>query len=283
MTADGESEFDPWPAVAIHVEWGIPGALLAARRGDLVVVVDVLSFSTSVIEVVARGGTAFCYSPEAIDDAGGRSAVASRHDATLLVRRRNVGPGEFSLSPASLQAVAPDQRLVMTSLNGGRCLDAASDAPWAAVGCLTNRTAVARRVAELLADGAATRCTIVPCGETWAGPFMAAQVGELPGVAHGHVRPSIEDHLGAGAIVAAFGADLRRSVEAQAAAVVFERCRDDLASALADGLSGRELRHRGFDDDVAIAAQLDAHGVVAERSGDRDAARCFSSDRSGRA
>ena len=269
MTTDGESDFDPWPAdVAEHVEWGIPGALFAARRGDLVLIVDVLSFSTAVAEVIARGSVAFCYSPEALDAAGGRTAVAHRHDAAMLARRRNVGPGEFSLSPASLDAVPRGQRLAMTSLNGGRCVGAAADAPWVATGWLANRSAVAPRSTTFPADGHAARCTIVPYGETCAGPFMAEQVGELPAANRGFVRPSIEDHLGAGAVVDALSTDVRRSVEAEAAAAVFERHRDRLESTLAGGASGCELVHRGFGDDVSVAARLDAHRVVAQRSVD---------------
>ena len=102
---------------------------MAARRGDLVVIVDVLSFSTAVSEVVERGGVAFCYSPEEIDEAGGREAVGRRHDATVLSKQRDAGAGQVSLSPASLRSITAGDRVVMTSLNGGRCLAAAATAP----------------------------------------------------------------------------------------------------------------------------------------------------------
>ena len=89
VTDSDDVSFDPWPSTAqVHVEWGAPGALLAARRGDLVVVVDVLSFSTSVVEVAARDGVAFCYSPEELDDAGGRERVGRAHDAIVLSKHR---------------------------------------------------------------------------------------------------------------------------------------------------------------------------------------------------
>lgn len=266
VTDSADVSFDPWPSTAqVHVEWGAPGALLSARRGDLVVVVDVLSFSTSVVEVAARDGVAFCYSPEELDDAGGRERVGRAHDAIVLSKQRRVGAGEVSLSPASLQSIPLGQRVVMTSLNGGRCAASAARAPWVGIGCLTNRTAVARRIEELLADGTATRCTVVPCAEVWSGPFMASQVGDLTGAAAMLVRPSIEDLLGAGAIVAALDASVSRSVEATTASSVFESHAGQLASAVNDCVSGRELRERGYDTDVEIAAQLDAHAVVPER------------------
>lgn len=265
----GGVSFDPWPSqVGVHVEWGVPGALLAARRGDLVVVVDVLSFSTSVVEVVARDGVAFCYSPEELDEAGGREQVGRVHDAVVLSKQRSVAEGEVSLSPASLQSIPIGERVVMTSLNGGRCASAAAKAPWVAVGSLTNRTAVARRIEALLTEGTATRCTVVPCAEVWSGPFMASQVGDLSGVAANPLRPSVEDLMGAGSIVAALDSSVLRSVEATMASVVFESHAGRLASALQECVSGRELRERGFEADVEIAARIDAHAVVPERAFD---------------
>jgi hypothetical protein len=33
VTDSEDPSFDPWPSTAlVHVEWGVPGALLAARR-----------------------------------------------------------------------------------------------------------------------------------------------------------------------------------------------------------------------------------------------------------
>jgi phosphosulfolactate phosphohydrolase-like enzyme len=81
---------------------------------------------------------------------------------------------------------------------------------------------------------------------------MASQVGELGGAAGLLVRPSFEDLLGAGAVVAALDASVSRSVEATAAAV-FESHAGALDSALRDCVSGRELCERDFDSDVDIA------------------------------
>lgn len=272
--------FDPWPLNAqVHIEWGIPAALLAARRGDLVVVVDVLSFSTSVVEVIERDGVAFCYSPEALDQAGGREVVGVLHDAAVLSKQRRVDPGEVSLSPASLQSMPLGQRVVMTSLNGGRCVDAADQAPWVGIGCLTNRTAIAQRVEALLARGVAGRCTIVACAEAWSAPFMASQLGDLAGSVVTLARPSFEDLLGAGAIVAALGTAVQRSVEASMAESVFESHAGRLAVALEGCVSGRELVERGFDVDVSIAARLDANAGVPERFA-HDSPRMFADRRS---
>ena len=52
---------------------------------------------------------------------------------------------------------------------------------------------------------------------------------------------------------------LARSADGVAA---FEDARADLPARLADSVSGRELIDRGFDTDIAIAAEFDASSVV---------------------
>ena len=49
------TEFDPWPDAQLHLDWGLDAARLAAERGDAVVIVDALSFSTTVVMAVALG------------------------------------------------------------------------------------------------------------------------------------------------------------------------------------------------------------------------------------
>lgn len=137
------------------------------------------------------------------------------------------------------------------------------------IGCLTNRSSVARRVEALLAQGAARRCTIVPCVEVWSGPFMAAHVGDLSEMSVMPVRPSYEDLLGAGSIVAAWERTCvsrwRRRWRWPCSSLIVI----GWFSPLEDCVSGRELIVRSFGCDVAIAAGLDSpRGVPERRSGD---------------
>ena len=126
----GTSPFEPWPADAeVHVEWGPPGARLAGDRGDVVVIVDVLAFSTSVTTTVARGGTALSYSADELDAMGGRDQAAAALDAEIVAKDRAATTARFSLSPASLATIGPGDRLIFTSLNGAACTSAASNAP----------------------------------------------------------------------------------------------------------------------------------------------------------
>src|SRR5712692_62584 len=96
----------------VRVEWGVSGleALLAVT--DVVVVVDVLSFSTCVDMAVANGALVF---PFGENGAAARS-FADRVGAACAGPR---GEGEFSLSPRTFAAVERDARIVLPSPNGG--------------------------------------------------------------------------------------------------------------------------------------------------------------------
>lgn len=246
--------FEPWPDdVQLHVEWGPPGARLAAARGDVVVIVDVLAFSTSVVLTVSRGGTALAYSAAELDEMGGREAAAASLDAEVVAKDRAATTARFSLSPASLSGITTGDRLIFTSLNGAACTAAASGAPVVLIGALTNATAVAQTIRLLLAEGVAGRCTVVPCGERWT------SVSDEPD----SLRPSVEDLLGAGAIVRALP-DLAASPEARLAGAAFEAATAaaGLEVALRTCVSGRELIERGFPDDVELAARVDSATAV---------------------
>ena len=248
----GTSPFEPWPADAqVHVEWGPPGARLAGERGDVVVIVDVLAFSTSVILTVSRGGTALSCSAAELDEMGGREQAAAALDAEIVAKDRAATTARFSLSPATLSTIQPGDRLVFTSLNGAACTAAAAKAPVVLIGALTNATAVAKVLAAILDGGVARRCTIVPCGERWT------SVSDEPD----SLRPSIEDLLGAGAIVSALSGR-PQSPEAQLAASAYAAAAPRIADVLRRSVSGRELIERGFPEDVDLAAAVDSSTAV---------------------
>lgn len=247
-------EFDPWPTDArIHLEWGAIGAKLAASRGDIVVIVDVLSFSTSVTIVLSNGGTPFSYSDQEIKDQGGREKVENRLNAEIISRDRQLTDSRFSLSPVSLKAVKPLDRIVLTSINGAHCVSSAAKSPIVLIGALTNRLATAEAVSQLLRLNKTNRCTLVACGELWSSIFPDEQ----------GMRPSIEDLIGVGAIAEALSSEFSLSIEAQNAVNAFSSYRDDLLHVLSSSISGRQLISREFEGDVELASVLDSETEVA--------------------
>jgi 2-phosphosulfolactate phosphatase len=216
---------DAW---ACRCEWG-QGAVTALHPADVTIVIDVFSFTTCVDVAVSRGAAILPYAwndPSAAD-------FAATHRAELAGRRRQA---RYSLAPASYLEAPAGLRCVLPSPNGARiALAAASATPVLLAGCLRNARAVAEAA---LHHGSSFN--VIPAGERWP---------------DGSLRPSLEDWLGAGAILRWLPGS--RSPEAGAAVGLFDRHRDALCAALEQCGSGRELEGRGHTQDKVLASQLD--------------------------
>lgn len=236
------------PGHRVRLREGRSGAADAASAGDALVVVDVLSFSTGVVTAVARGARirpcAWGEDPR---------ELAQRLGAECAVQRQLVpAEGRFSLSPDSLRAAGPDDRIVLRSPNGATCVRYANEVPAVWVAALVNATATSAAVHAWLGGDDDRSVTVLACGERW-----------LTEREDGPLRPALEDRLGAGAVLDGLerrGHDL--SPEARAAAATFRSAGDDLAAWIAGCASGLELIEMGFPQDPAAAARLDAERVV---------------------
>ena len=92
-------------------EWGAAGVRSLASNADVVVIVDVLSFSTCVDIAISQGGRVFPFDP----DAAGALAFAEKRGAHLAFPR---GHGRFSLSSASFLELESGESVVLPSPNG---------------------------------------------------------------------------------------------------------------------------------------------------------------------
>ena len=215
---------------AIRFEWGALGVEALAAHSDVVIIVDVLSFSTCVDIATARGAAILPYPWR---DASA-DAYARKHHALLASKTRRVAGG-YSLAPSSLLTIPAGARLVLPSPNGSTLSLQAAKSAVTLTGCLRNAQAVAA-FAKTLGRAIA----IIACGERWG---------------DGSLRPAFEDMLGAGAIIKGLAGDC--SPEALATMAVFERCHADLPDILNRCASGKELIERGFEADVVLAGQVD--------------------------
>ena len=216
-------------------DWGEQG--LHALAGDVstIVIVDVLSFSTSVAIAVENGARIF---PTQWKDKRAE-ALAEVHEAVLA----GSAATSWSLRPSSLVAIPDGTRLILPSPNG---------ATLASIAAETNATVLIGCLRHAGAIGAFCRAT--------AGTVAVIAAGERWGVSRGPLRPAVEDLVGAGAILQAIG-DLP-SPEAIAAIAAFEVARENLLDFLWESASGRELVERGFPGDVALAAELNSSAVA---------------------
>lgn len=238
---------------AYRFDWGLDGLRSLAPHSDVVVIVDILRFTSGVCAALESGATVFPY-PWHRDDV---EAYASARDAVAAGRREDGGP---SLSPTDLLTMAPDSRIVLPSPNGSALSFAARDlgALRVLAGCLRNASATAlwARSIPAASPGAHPVIAVIAAGERW-------------GEHSGPLRPAAEDLIGAGAILTALDpseavAAPCCSPEAAVARAAFQHARPRLYETLCATGSGRELLARGWDDDIATSAALDVTNVVAE-------------------
>jgi 2-phosphosulfolactate phosphatase len=225
----------------VRLEWGPTGVDLLADECAAVIVVDVLSFCTSVDIAVGRGAAVL---PQRWGDRAAAVSEATALGALPAGSRAGAGP---SLRPSSLLELPTGTRLALPSPNGGTlCAIAADRGAAVFAGCLRNAAAVAA-AGDRAAAAAGGSIGLVPAGERWP---------------DGTLRVAAEDLIGAGAIAAALPAS-SRSPEAELAVALHAAARARGLGAVLAGLSsGRELIADGFGPDVALAAAQDTSAAV---------------------
>jgi 2-phosphosulfolactate phosphatase len=216
------------PVFDIRCEWGLNGITELASDSDVIVIVDTMSFCTCVSIAIELDECIlpYPYKNESV------SIYAEQKNAIVANSRGQCG---FSLSPASLGLLSPGTRLVLPSPNGSALSLATGTIPTFA-GCFRNAKAVAMVACKL-----GKRISVIPAGEKWQ--------------ADGSMRMSVEDLLGAGAIVSHLKGTL--STEAAVAKLAFQNTRADLYHYLSNSISGKELIDRGFESDLELISAVD--------------------------
>lgn len=229
MAIFDQAEFD------VRCEWGEPGVMALAPISDVIIIVDVLSFSTCVEVAVNRGAMVYPFREK------GETAVSYAASLSAELASLQRGQSRYSLSPHSLLQIPAGTRLVLPSPNGSRLTLATGNTPTLA-GCLRNFRAVAQA-----AQTYGSRIAVIPAGERWF-------------IGDGSLRPSFEDWVGSGAILSELNG--RFSPEAQAAIATFQAIQPQLATLMQECSSGKELIAKGFPEDVALAADAGCSNCV---------------------
>lgn len=217
----------------IKFEWGLEGAKRLSIESDVIVVVDVLSFTTCVEAALSKGALVY---PYLFKDARAQEYATSVSAKLASTQRSKT---DLCLSPPSLLQLHYSDKVVLPSPNGSTiCFSLPGRQVFA--GCLRNARAVAK-AAQL----AGRRILVIASGERWP---------------NDELRPSIEDLLGAGAILSEISGE--RSPEAEVAVSTFQSFERHLVSTIRSCSSGRELIEKGFPEDVEYAVELNSSVTV---------------------
>ena len=227
----------------LRLERFAAGAEAAARRGDVVIIVDALRASVTVAAALKVGASRVIPVPSV------EAAMAYLACPGCLVAGERGGAripsfdyGNSPLELLRLEDTLGGRALILTTSNGTRCVAAASGASALLVGSLPNLSAVSE--AALISARELDRdITVVATG--WMDQI------------------AVEDSYSARALgqrlveLGAHPDDPRRLSQASAdAAIIF-----------AESASGRRLANLGYGKDVAFCAQTDVLNVAPIRDG----------------
>jgi 2-phosphosulfolactate phosphatase len=224
-----------------NLDWGVAGAKRAAARSDVVVVVDVLRFTSAVVAAVSAGALVYPYR-------GNDPAAFASQTGAELAR----GNSRFSLSPLSYSD-CDRARVVLPSPNGSTVTAFAGRSCPVFAGALINATAAGKAAAALAAERS-SGITVIACGERPLAGWEDERSYEF--------RPAIEDWLGAGAVLAALGPDYQMTAEAVLGVTTFQAVGPMLGALIANSESGLELNEKGRAEDVDFCSRLDTHHIA---------------------
>lgn len=238
------------PRPDVHLDWTTDGMQLALRQKRIVVIVDVLRFSSAVTTAVANGFIVYPVAEQKHVEPWARRLGANAAGRS--------GEARFSLSPLSYLNISPAavRKIVLWSPNGAACASLVRPNNHAFVGCLLNARALALHL-HFLARRQSCGITIIAAGEQ-----QARRTGEriLYDLKVSRRVFAIEDYLGCGAILAYLR--LPKTPEARVCESAFLASRRRLRNLLLNSFSGLFLQQKGLTADVLWASQLNRYDIV---------------------
>jgi len=228
--------------VKVYVEFAAKDAFRAINRRDLIIVVDVLRCSSSIVSAFANGVKAVIPTVTLKE----AFALRKQHPDYLLAgerRGRKLGGFDFGNSPLEfVQETVEGRTIVMTTTSGTRALVRCRGAEHVLVGAFLNAEAVARKAAEIVQSNG-VNVSFVLAGEK--GLF------------------SLEDFLCAGAIATGFSSgSFSLSDEALAAVFGFECVKDALCESVKKSRHAKHLVELGFERDIEFSCMLNRFDLV---------------------
>lgn len=221
---------------------GYRSSLAATERGDIIVAIDVLRCSSSIVTALANGARAVIPA-RSLREA---RSLSKAHDAILAGERRGMRPRGFELGNSPLEfgkERVQNRTIVMTTTSGTKAIVLGRKARRLLVGSFLNLSATVKfgvRMAKSLGSG----ISLIAAGTR--GKF------------------SLEDFLCAGALSDLFKRDGGILDDGcVASAYAYRWARSDLYSAVREGLHAKYLESIDLGDDVTFSTKIDLFRIAA--------------------
>jgi 2-phosphosulfolactate phosphatase len=210
-------------------------------KRDLVMVIDVIRATTSIIAAIANGARSV------IPVITIREAKRLHRELSYILagERKGLKPKGFDLdnSPFSLTVEnVAGKNLIMTTTNGTKALVHSKKSKWVMVGAFLNASAVARKSVELA---------------------IRNKVGLSFVLAGQDKHFALEDFICAGGIIERLPTDRTMlSDKALGALFAFEGAKNRLQESIGKSKHAQDLQRIGFGRDIEFACQIDRYDVV---------------------
>jgi 2-phosphosulfolactate phosphatase len=228
--------------VNVDLEFVAGDASKAVKRRDLIIVIDVLRTSTSIIVALAEGAKSV------IPTVTLREAYQLHKEHTdyiLVGERGGYMPRGFDVenSPVALaKGRVQGKNLIMTTTNGTRALVKSKGSRWVLIGAFLNAEAIAMKAAEIASqDGRGISFV------------LAGEINHF----------SLEDFLCAGAIAERFPKNMiELSDKAMAAFLAFDKAKNNLFESIKKSEHAKNLIRLGLGEDIGFSCQLSIYREI---------------------
>ncbi|HUC89010.1 MAG TPA: 2-phosphosulfolactate phosphatase [Candidatus Paceibacterota bacterium] len=148
------------------LDWGLNGIKEAVKRKDIIIIVDILSFSTTVTTAIHYGSEIFPFSKTEIEDI---DSYAKEINAEVVLGRSEAKLyNKQSLSSLSFNKSCNGKKFLLPSRNGSTYSKIAENNDFVFIGSIINARPVAQIVNRIRKFNKIP-VTIISCGERWRG------------------------------------------------------------------------------------------------------------------
>jgi len=228
---------------SVSLEFSAKDALKAVKRGDAVIVIDVLRCCSTIVTALANGAQGVIPT-KTVNEA---RRLHKKHPKFILAGERGgIKPRGFDLGNSPLefspQAIG-GKRIIFTTTSGTKAIVLSQKTRWVLIGALLNAEAVAKAALKI-AEKERLGISLV----------LSGREGK---------HFSLEDFLCAGLIVESLPTDrVELSDAALGSWLAYQQSRGSLYETIQKGYHARYLKTMGFEEDARFCSQVNVFDIV---------------------